>query len=101
MSNWRKIIVDGIQYTWKFGSGVTCIRINGQTFAKFDTTELLGLTPDEHERSAWKKTMAQAVTPAPIADAIRNTRNGMPPVLPKEKRKLLSEMKRLGVLGFK
>jgi hypothetical protein len=101
MSGWRKIVVDGVQYTWKFGNGVTCVRINGQTFAKFDTTELLGLTPDEHERSIWKKTMSQAVTPALIADAIRNTRNGMPSCLPKEKRKLLSDMKRLGVLRFR
>jgi hypothetical protein len=101
MPGWRKIVVDGVQYTWKFGSGVTCVRLNDKTYAKYDTTELLGLTPDQHERAIWKKTMLQAVKPSLIAEAIRNTRNGLPPCLPKERRRLLSEMKRTGVLRFR
>ena len=92
MAGWRKIVVDGVEYTWKFGTGVTCIRLEGRSFAKYDTAQLLGLTPDQHERAIWKRTVLQTVRPSLIAETIRATLSKTTPVLPKEKRRLMSEM---------
>lgn len=81
MSGWRKIVVDGVAYRWKFGLGTTCVRLNDKSFAKYDTAQLLGLSNDAHERAIWKRTLNGTVTPRLVAKAIRETRNGLRPGL--------------------
>lgn len=76
MSGWRKIVVDDVEYKWKYGSGTVLVRHDNASFAKFDTTKLLGLTEWSHERAIHKRTLNCAVTPGIVADAIRTVRNG-------------------------
>ncbi len=67
----RKIVVDGVQYLWKYGHGYVEVRKEGRIVVRVDTAGLLDLTNNDHERAIWKRTMDCAVTPGRIADLIR------------------------------
>lgn len=77
MSGWRKIVVDDIEYRWRYGLGMVLVRCDDKSFAKYDTTKLLGLTNDEHERAIWKRSMYASVMPSVVADAIRESARAM------------------------
>lgn len=67
----RKIVVDGVEYRWKTGIGMTEVRLDGKVFARVSTPTLLGLTPFEHERAIHKRTLNCAVTPGLVEQFIR------------------------------
>ena len=74
----RRIVVDGVEYRWKAGTGMIEIRRDGRVVLRRHTDhvrgyvgEALGLTPDQHARAVRKRTLNCAITPSMIADLIR------------------------------
>ncbi len=71
----RRIVVDGVEYRWKAGTGMIEVRREGRVFLRVDTAKALGLSNDAHERAIHKRTRNGAVTPGLIAELIKEHRS--------------------------
>lgn len=72
-SRGRKIIVDGVTYTWKYGSWVE-IRCGRALILRREITDILGITWDDLERGA-RKGYGFPLTPARIAALIKEAQH--------------------------
>ena len=69
---WRKIVVDDIEYQWKFGSWI--VVKNEDVTYKFPLTDITGMTWDVIEKGMYKRWLS--ITPSQVADAIKGQVNG-------------------------
>lgn len=70
----RRIVVDGCEYRWRFGSGGTLeVRRDGRTVLRKNVCQIHGIDWHEWERSK-RKGAVWPVTPAHVERCIRDVR---------------------------
>lgn len=68
--SWRKVIVGGDEFRWRYGRGTIEVRRDRNVFLRVADYTLRGTTPDVFERGQYKRTRDGMVTPAMVRKAI-------------------------------